>query len=215
MNKPHSMFIYDEANHKSPGDPHALTLQGIPRVIENKYQQAVLSAFSFANNTMWKAAASGIMRGIALAAVLAIGGAVLGGMFMDHADGVGELVKGATAGLQGLTGSPGLMATIAALGATGGAVYEVSQYRDSVHHELAKTRQMMRENHMQEQDIEIGQAKAHEHEKAAEAARPSKPVVHDFDPMAEINNDHGYNYWVEREARKAAMLNHPGKAKSR
>ena len=197
---------------------HGLTEQGVPKEIQDQYENAVKRASWFAYNGMWNSASKGIVKGILVTSGLALLGAavvgILGGAtgYGSMFTGVDNIVEGMSRAITGLFSlplkQPIATLSIASVGAAFGAVYEVHQHRDAVQEELMKIHGAIRNAQAEARDQQIGLARAGGVQTPQEPAHGAE-VIHDFDPMGEVQNEKGLAEWKARVAARkhgAALL---------
>lgn len=138
----------------APDDHAGVVRGGFPLYFQEKYNEAVRKAAWFAYDGMWRAAASGIGKGV-IAAVATV---------MTAAVAIGSLTIGPTlayGAVEGLTNGLAILSSattalpIIAVGAAIGAVYDVSVRQSGVQKELAEIRQEMRNYKGMEREYEL------------------------------------------------------------
>lgn len=207
---PEKAFLFHISDKADSPAADGLLNGGIAGLIQTKYENAVSRVAWGGYDGMWRAASSGIARGMIVATTLAVAAAGLIGMFLGHASsGVAvSLGQGALNGVVALSGSLPVMAAVLSIGAAAGAIYEVSNHRDDIQAELAKTRQMMRAFNSESKDKAIGVEKAHElaAENGQQLPMRDAAVAHDFDATGMVG-EHASTKWQDLMDSEQARIN--------
>jgi hypothetical protein len=121
-----------------------LTDEGLPRYIEEKYNQTLNKALWFAYDGMWRATASGAVKGVLIAAAtVMVGTAAFGALAMGStlAIGVGQ---GLAVGVATLTSAP-VALPILGMGALLGAAHDHETRQNTIQKELNELKKMIRD----------------------------------------------------------------------
>lgn len=135
------------------GGIQGLTEEGLPAYIEEKYSQTLAKAGWWGYDGLWKFAATGLGKGLALTAATVATAFTVGGSLISSSGVAAGLVEGFTAGLSFMGSGVGL--GILAFGALAGAASDIAVRQRVVRAELADNRKMMRDlkNIVQEYEL--------------------------------------------------------------
>lgn len=171
------------------GRGNSLVTGGFPLYIEEKYNETLSQAAWFAYDGMWRAASSGIVKGMlfAAASVLLLSAGV-GGLTIGATVGAG-VYAGLSQGLATLT-TASYALPILAMGGAVGAVHDIAQRQTKVQRELAKAVSELRDTQKMVREYEIN------------ATRTRAPGEGIEVPVNYDNPDKGQNYWQNKVAPK-------------
>lgn len=185
------------------GGFQSLTDEGIGAWIEKKYNDTARKSLWWAYDGMWTAAASGIGKGLLMAAGVAVAAHMGAGLWEAMAGNLAEptVINGLSGGFAGgvnfLT-TTGMGATMLGIGAAIGGAYDVHNRQDTIRTELAETRKMMREvkHALKEKELAVVQSIL-EKRMAAHITEP------ETETSIDAANDKPPGYWQQREASRA------------